>query len=73
MKKILFPGVFLALLLATSCSKDEFTEEDATNAQKEIISYQDSIDHVRDSLFFRKSARLLFSRSPHEYSFDDSI
>ncbi|HAZ04149.1 MAG TPA: hypothetical protein DCY97_18560 [Marinilabiliales bacterium] len=50
MKKILFPGVFLALLLATSCSKDEFTEEDATNAQKEIISYQDSIDHVRDSL-----------------------
>ncbi|MBI9066185.1 MAG: hypothetical protein JEZ09_02760 [Salinivirgaceae bacterium] len=50
MKKIIFPGVFLALLLIFSCSKDEFTEEDATKAQKDVIHYQDSIDQVRDSL-----------------------
>lgn len=50
MKKIFLPGVFLALLFILSCSKDEFTEDDATQAQKEIISYQDSITQVRDSL-----------------------
>jgi hypothetical protein len=54
MKKIFFPGVLLALLFIFSCSKDEFTEEDAVNAQirvqTELMSYQDSINQVRDSL-----------------------
>lgn len=50
MKKIFFPGVFLALMLIFSCSKNEFTESDATQAQKDVIGYQDSIDQVRDSL-----------------------
>jgi hypothetical protein len=50
MKKIFFSGIFLALLLAVSCSKDEYTEKDATKAQLDLIKYQDSINQIRDSL-----------------------
>ncbi len=50
MKRIFFPGVLVALLFVFSCSKDEFTEEDAAKAEKDLISHQDSIDRVRDSL-----------------------
>ena len=50
MKKIFISGVFLALVFVFSCTKDEFTEKNATQAQKDIISHQDSIDHARDSL-----------------------
>jgi len=37
-------------MLVSSCTKDEFTEEDATQAQKDMISYQDSLNNLRDSL-----------------------
>ncbi|RLD70958.1 MAG: hypothetical protein DRJ10_19840, partial [Bacteroidetes bacterium] len=50
MKKIFLSGVFLALVFMFSCTKDQFTEDDATQAQKDVISYQDSIDQVKDSL-----------------------
>ncbi|MFA6402191.1 MAG: hypothetical protein WCX31_11290 [Salinivirgaceae bacterium] len=50
MKKILFSGFLIALMLVFSCTKDEFTEEDATQAQKDMISYQDSLINLRDSL-----------------------
>jgi hypothetical protein len=50
MKKIFFSGIFLVLLIIVSCSKDEYTEKDATDAQKDLIAYQDSINQIRDSL-----------------------
>ncbi len=50
MKKIFISGVFLALVFVFSCTKDKFTEENATQARKDVISHQDSIEHARDSL-----------------------
>jgi hypothetical protein len=42
--------IFLAFLFIYSCKKTEYTEQDALNAHKDFLSYQDSINFVRDSL-----------------------
>ena len=50
MKKFFLFGVFLYLLFMMSCNKDEFTEDNAMQAQKDIATYQDSLDRVNDSI-----------------------
>jgi len=50
MNRIFFSVMLLVLVVLFSCKKDEFSEIDATKAQKEIISQQDSVERLRDSL-----------------------